>query len=231
MADTFSIIIRTKNEEQFLPQLLKSLKREGELVQEVIVVDSGSTDSTLTIANRFQAKIIRIPASDFSYSYALNVGIEKAEASLIGIFSGHSVPIYSDFLQAGQRYFTEPRVAGVYGPCLPLSNATLTERIFYGFNGWRLYLPPRVIDRPHLGIMSNTNSLFPKKLWQKHQFDLQLVGGGEDIEWALYWLDQGYKFILEPKLAVAHSHGLGLTDFYYQWQRWQKNYRKALDKY
>jgi rhamnosyltransferase len=231
MADTFSIIIRTKNEEEFLPQLLESLKREGELVQEVIVVDSGSTDSTLTIADQFQAKIIRIPASDFSCSYALNIGIEKAEAPLVGLFSGHSIPIYPDFLRSGQRYFSEPKVAGVYGPHLPLSNATPTERVFYGLNSWRLYLPPRVIDQPQLGLMGSSNSLFPRKLWQKHQFDLRLTEGGEDIEWALYWLGQGYKFISEPKLAVAHSHGLGLISFYHQWQEWQKNYRQALRKY
>ncbi len=231
MRDIFSIIIRTKDEERFLPSVLSRLKEEGSLVHEVIVVDSGSTDATLDIANQFQAKIIRIPASDFSYSYALNVGVEQAEGSLIGIFSGHSVPTYPDFLTAGRKYFSEPKVAGVYGPCLPLNNASLTERIYYGFGTWHLYRPPRVIDRPHMGIMGNTNALLKRELWQKHKFDLKMTEGGEDTEWALYWLSQGYKFILEPKLAVAHSHGLGLTDFYQQWQDWRRVYRQALTKY
>jgi len=228
---TFSIIIRTFNEQEFLPDLFKVLKKQGDLIKEVIVVDSGSTDSTLAIAKRFQARIVRIPAADFSYSYSLNVGVERAKAPLIGVFSGHSIPVYSHLLSISRRYFQEPKVAGVYGPCLSLSNASLTERIFYGFNYWRLYRPPQVIDTPHMGIMANTNSLFPKGLWQEHKFDLKMAEGGEDAEWALYWLKQGYKFILEPKMAVAHSHGLGLADFYHQWQNWRKIYKQALEKY
>lgn len=231
MKRQISIVIRTLNEARYLAAVLRAMKSQRRLIQEVIVVDSGSTDATLAIAERFQARIVRIPAADFSYSYSLNVGIEQAVSDLIGVFSGHSVPIYPDFLSAGRRYFKEPKVAGVYGPCLPLDNASLTERIFYGFGMFHLWRPPQVIDRPHLGIMHNTNTLFPKRLWQEHKFDLKMAEGGEDAEWAFYWLKQGFKFIFEPRLAVAHSHGLGLTDFYQQWQDWHKVYQQALTKH
>ncbi len=50
---TFGIIV--KNEEKFLPACLESIK---ELADEIIVVDTGSTDKTVEIAKRFGAKII-----------------------------------------------------------------------------------------------------------------------------------------------------------------------------
>jgi len=226
-----TIILRTKNEAEYLPQVFNRLKNQRNLINQVIVVDSGSSDDTIAIAEHYQAKIIRIPASDFSYSYSLNVGVEQADSELIGVFSGHSVPIFDDFLQAGVRYFKEPKVAGVYGPCLPLENARLAERFYYGLNNFKLHRQPEVIDQPKLGIMGNTNAIFSKKLWQEHKFDLKMAEGGEDAEWALYWLSKGYKFIFEPRLAVKHSHGLTLTEFYQQWQHWNKIYKQALDKY
>ena len=48
-----SVFIITKNEEEHIEQTLKSVS----LFDEVILVDSGSTDSTLDIAERYGAKI------------------------------------------------------------------------------------------------------------------------------------------------------------------------------
>lgn len=47
-----SIIIRTYNEEKYLDKLLSLIKNQktGNLTFEVIIVDSGSTDNTLSIA-------------------------------------------------------------------------------------------------------------------------------------------------------------------------------------
>ncbi|MEK6967504.1 MAG: glycosyltransferase [Nanoarchaeota archaeon] len=50
---TFGMIV--KNEEKFLPACLESIK---ELADEIIVVDTGSTDKTIEIAKSFGAKII-----------------------------------------------------------------------------------------------------------------------------------------------------------------------------
>jgi glycosyltransferase involved in cell wall biosynthesis len=48
-----SVFIITKNEEEHIEKTLKSVS----LFDEVILVDSGSTDSTLDIAKRYGAKI------------------------------------------------------------------------------------------------------------------------------------------------------------------------------
>lgn len=55
---TISAVILTKNEERNLPLCLKHLK----WIDDLIVVDSGSTDSTLDIAKKFGARIfVNIP--------------------------------------------------------------------------------------------------------------------------------------------------------------------------
>ena len=51
-----SIVIRTKNEERFIGQTLSAIfGQEIEPPFEVIVIDSGSTDSTLNIVRKFDA--------------------------------------------------------------------------------------------------------------------------------------------------------------------------------
>ncbi|WP_169738603.1 TPR domain-containing glycosyltransferase [Desulfofalx alkaliphila] len=53
-----------KNEEHYLKRCLSSAK---ELVDEIIIVDTGSTDGTLEIANNFGHKVAKVPwANDFS---------------------------------------------------------------------------------------------------------------------------------------------------------------------
>ena len=56
-----SVIIPTFNSERFLEKCLSSLKRQMYERLEIIVVDDGSTDSTIGIAERHGCKIIKNP--------------------------------------------------------------------------------------------------------------------------------------------------------------------------
>ena len=54
-----SIIIPTKNEEKYLPQLLESIKKQTVQPYEIIVADAGSTDRTVEIAKKYGAKVVK----------------------------------------------------------------------------------------------------------------------------------------------------------------------------
>ncbi len=55
---TLSIIIPTKNEEDYLPNLLKTIRGQSTQPLEIIVADAGSTDTTCLIAESFGCKIV-----------------------------------------------------------------------------------------------------------------------------------------------------------------------------
>ena len=66
-----SVLIRTFNSGRTLDQVMAALPlQEGD---EFLVVDSGSTDHTLAIAERRGARVIR-PEGPFNYSKSLNAG-------------------------------------------------------------------------------------------------------------------------------------------------------------
>ncbi|MEE9604261.1 MAG: glycosyltransferase, partial [Candidatus Scalindua sp.] len=71
---TLSLCMIVKNEEKFLPMCLESVKDH---VDEIIIVDTGSTDSTVEIAKRYNAKIYH-HAWENSFSKARNHSLKYA---------------------------------------------------------------------------------------------------------------------------------------------------------
>jgi glycosyltransferase involved in cell wall biosynthesis len=68
-----------KNEEEYLPKCLSSVVR---IVDEIIIVDTGSVDNTVAIAEAFGAKVIHMPWQD-SFSAARNRCFEEARGEWI----------------------------------------------------------------------------------------------------------------------------------------------------
>lgn len=68
-----SVIIPTYNEEEFLPNCLKSVQ----FADEILVLDSGSTDKTLDIAKKAGAKVISYEWQGFKYAHEL--GAKEAQ--------------------------------------------------------------------------------------------------------------------------------------------------------
>ncbi|MDP7180309.1 MAG: tetratricopeptide repeat protein [Candidatus Woesearchaeota archaeon] len=71
---TISLCMITKNEEAYLEPCLNSVK---DLVDEIIIVDTGSTDKTIEIANKFNAKIVKKPWNN-DFSQARNESLKHA---------------------------------------------------------------------------------------------------------------------------------------------------------
>jgi hypothetical protein len=69
-----SAIMMMKNEADCLPRCLESIKN---VVDEICIVDTGSTDGSIDIANAYGAKIIESPWRD-DFSYHRNESVEMA---------------------------------------------------------------------------------------------------------------------------------------------------------
>ena len=221
-----SIIIRTKNEARWLATVLSKLFAQTYKDFEIIIVDSGSRDDTLIIAEKFPVKIFTIPSGDFSYPYALNYAISRSSATAyIVIVSAHSLPISSTWLADGISHFKKDgKVCGVYGPIAPLPDATFWDKCFQRI-GIFFHRPrgrrPRVITRSDMGVLGFTNALIRKDLWEQYHFNEAYGAGGEDGEWAAYWFSRGYAAIRDDRFMVRHSHYLGFLDWMRQFKNWK----------
>ncbi len=83
----------TKNEERYLEQCLKSVK---EIADEIIIVDTGSTDKTKETAKRFNAKIFDFKWVD-DFSAARNESLKHAAKDWILVLDADEVVEKNDF--------------------------------------------------------------------------------------------------------------------------------------
>jgi glycosyltransferase involved in cell wall biosynthesis len=74
-----SVVMIAKNSQQYLPVVLRSLR---DVADEIVLVDTGSTDTTLEIAGKHGCRIFEFPwCNDFAV--AKNFGIKQARFSWI----------------------------------------------------------------------------------------------------------------------------------------------------
>ena len=91
-----SVVIRTLNEETYLSELLEKILKqsiENEDEVEIVIVDSGSSDRTLEIANKFNCRITNIKKEDFTFGRSLNQGSEFSNGDILVFISGHCIPV------------------------------------------------------------------------------------------------------------------------------------------
>jgi glycosyltransferase involved in cell wall biosynthesis len=82
-----SACLIVKNEEQRLPQCLESLRSH---VDEIIIVDTGSSDRTISIAKKYQARVFHFDWCD-NFSQARNFAIAKAKGKWILVIDADEV--------------------------------------------------------------------------------------------------------------------------------------------
>jgi rhamnosyltransferase len=81
-----SVIIRSYNEERHIGRLIIGIQKQNVYDSqnvEIIVVDSGSTDSTVSIARHLGAIVIEIKKEEFSFGRALNIGCNSAKGDIL----------------------------------------------------------------------------------------------------------------------------------------------------
>jgi 2-desacetyl-2-hydroxyethyl bacteriochlorophyllide A dehydrogenase len=196
-----SVIIRTYNEEAYLADLLEAIRQQSLSDYEIMVVDSGSWDRTCEIAQRGADKLLHMQSLDFTFGYALNVGIQEAAGRFIVIVSAHTRPLNPQWLDKLIEPLSDEKTAMVYGRQLGAAGSKFSEiqdmRRTFGLK--------RKVLRPPQFFANNANSAIRKDLWDRHPFDENLLGL-EDIEWAKYWMEREYQVVYEPEAALYHIH-------------------------
>lgn len=195
-----SIVIRAYNEEQHIGRLLEGIKQQTVKDAEVILVDSGSTDSTVSIAQSFGARIVHIPSAEFTFGRSLNFGVHAARREFIVIASAHVYPVYPDWLESLLRPFEDDQVALTYGKQRGPDSAKFSEQQV--FHQW---YPDIGRSNQPTAFCNNANAAIRRQFWADHPYDETLTGL-EDLAWAKWAKEQGYKIAYVPEAEIVHIH-------------------------
>lgn len=228
-----SIIVPSYNEGPTLLNCINSLLAQSYKHAEIIIVNDGSTDNTLQVADRLARRYRNIRVIDKpngGKASALNAGIAVAYGPIVVCIDADSM-FLADTVTQLVLSFQDPEVAAVGGNVKVASRRGLLARQQALEYITGLTLQRRAFS--HLGCMqviSGAIGAFRK--------DALIAVGGyaydtivEDMDITIELANQGYKVIYNPA-AVAFTEAPGnLRDFLKQRYRWTYGSFQVLSKH
>jgi glycosyltransferase involved in cell wall biosynthesis len=208
-----SIVIRAYNEEKHIGRLLEGIRHQTVKDVEIILVDSGSTDGTVSVAESFGARTVHIRPDEFTFGRSLNYGIAAATREFITIASAHVYPVYPDWLETLLRPFQDDSVALTYGKQRGYEGSKYSEHQI--FHQW---YPDISKPKQETAFCNNANAAIRKSLWEKNNYDETLTGL-EDLAWAKWAKEQGHAIAYVPEAEIIHVHNETPRGVYNRYRR------------
>ena len=195
-----SIVVRAYNEAEHLPSLFHGIKQQTVQPDEIILVDSESTDNTVNIAKEHDCTILTIPKQDFTFGRSLNLGCKHANGDIIVICSAHCFPKKRDWIEQLIAPFKLKKNIGMtYGKQRGLEQSNFSEKqLFY-------QLFPSIYPNKLEFFSNNANSAILKTVHEEVEFDETLTGC-EDIDFSKKIAKRNYETVYCPKATILHLH-------------------------
>lgn len=219
-----SVVIPTLNGVKDLVQLLPVLHQQRGIANlDLIVVDSGSQDGTVELAQQHQARVIKIASSQFTHSYARNIGAAQAKSPYVCFMVQDALPSSPTWLnQMVYALNANKHCAAVSCIEQPKSDADLfaicnvfLHNEFMGVqNRDRLLRPTyskKYVTRRRNAQLTNVACLLPRDIAMQYPFEGDY---GEDLTLGLRLIDAGYRMVLLNTAPIIHSHNRSASYYF-----------------
>lgn len=214
-----SIVIPTRNAGTTLGAVLTAVaEQDGDLVPEIIGIDSGSTDNTRTLLREAGARVLTVPAGAFNHGATRNQALAQASGEFAVLLVQDAVPASREWLSA----LTAPlradgSIAGAFARQIPGSGASRLTA--YYLDRWMAARrEPRTVgpltrdefarmtptERHSVCAFDNVCSCIRLSVWRDRPFQSTEIA--EDLEWARDVLLSGFRLAFVPDAVVRHSH-------------------------
>ena len=213
-----SIIILTKNAGKRFDTLLHSIfSQKFDPTYEVLVIDSGSIDETLTTARKFPTRITSIKPEEFHHGKTRNLGAVLSTGKILIYITQDALPLHDNWLQNLTGDFSNPDVAMIVGKQYPWQTTKPPEIFFYShyFPDFMIIVNNLSADYRDNTFISNVNSAIRKDVWQQFKFSEHIILT-EDKELAGKIISAGLCIVYKPDAAVYHAHDLGIRTVFWK---------------
>ncbi len=219
-----SVIIPTWNAEPWLERQLDCLLKQT-VEAEVLVVDSGSRDATVRIAERYSGRVrlLRISRETFDHGGTRDDALRRSTGEFVLFLTQDALPAGNRYIENLLRPFQDPSVAAVFGRQTARPDAPVYERYIKEFN-----YPDRkrVWGKEETGRLG-AKAYFFSDVCSAYRRSCYLSAGGfdhscdisEDMLIAAKLLHAGWKLAYEPEAVVLHSHAPTVPEEYRRYVR------------
>jgi len=224
-----TVFIPTWNGGALFEEVLTEIAaQETEWPFEILAIDSGSDDGTLDLLRRFGVRHLEIPNREFDHGLTRNQAVLKSRGEIVALTVQDATPASRDWLSTLISNFDDPAVAGAYCNQIPRPDCSpfLRERLKNWVQGGgtpeeRQVQSPESfwenldhIERWRMISFDNVASAVRRDIALAHPFTQRRFG--EDVTWAKQAILAGYKIVMEPRVAVVHSHD---NSIWYEFRR------------
>jgi glycosyltransferase involved in cell wall biosynthesis len=169
-----SIVTTSYNQAQFLDETIRSVLEQDYDPLEYIVVDDGSTDGSLGIAQRYADRLTLITQENRGQAAALNVGFERARGELLGFLSSDDMLLPGAVGRLAAEFDRNPDLLLAYGGAILVDQHSRHIRPH----------PARPWD---IAVMAGTGRQAvpqPASLWSRQAWEI--AGPFNERAWALF---------------------------------------------
>lgn len=212
-----TVVIPTYNAGPEFAWLLRKLRGQKGLRElQIVIVDSGSTDETVSLARAADCTVVEIPQSEFSHSGTRNLGAEHATSDYLLFMVQDAYPIGQYWALGMLRYLRDHANEGLVAvSCseLPRSDSDVIYHSMidthYRFLGChdndRL---GRFVGTDHMtlrqqGQLSDVACLIRRDIFEQYRYQGDY---GEDLNLGMRIIRDGQAVAMLASVKVVHSH-------------------------
>ena len=152
----FSIVIPSFNQGRFLERTLLSILNQNYPAIELIIIDGGSTDETLSIIQKYEKNIFYwISEPDKGQSEALNKGFSKSTGDIYGWQNSDDIYLPGVFAKVSQVFTNNTNIEVCYGNWYTINKNDRIINTHYA-------LKPRVPHYPYENLDAFNQTIFWK---------------------------------------------------------------------
>lgn len=204
MSPKVSIVYLTKNGGELLERSLEAVfSQKADFPFEVVAVDSGSTDGTLEVLDRFAVRVHHIAPEEFNFGLTRDLGFRLARGEILIPISQDAVPAGTDWLERIAAPFEDDSVAVVQGQDIPHEKRDTffweKIRLFYYTRDAKTWM--KAYD--NVGV-SFTTCAIRRKVWEENP--IGRVEMSEDKVFQKKIAEKGYKIFQAADILDYHSH-------------------------
>lgn len=212
--DRISVIIRTRNEEDWIGHTIQSIIDHIEK-PEIIIIDNNSTDKTLDIVKYFEqapglefsdsshhTKIKIKNIKNYSPGKALNLGVKNSTNNYILIISAHCVLTK---INLKKNINNLKKYSCIFGNQIPVYfGKKITKRYLWSHFG-KDKVENMYSKLENRYFFHNALAFFNKSVLKKYPFDENLVSK-EDRYWVNKIIKKNKKTLYDPSLEAVHHY-------------------------
>lgn len=206
-----SVIIPTRNAENYIKNLLDKLLNQNVKPLEIIIIDTKSKDNTRKICKKYNCvKFIQINDGEFDHGGTRNVAARQASGDILVFMTQDAIPESEHFLEQLIMPLGKGNIVATYGRQIARKEAGPLEVFARKFNYPKEDIIKTYKDIDKLGVkaffLSNVCSAFiAKEFWNVDGFPEKTIMN-EDMIIASKLLFSNKKVCYSSNARVIHSH-------------------------